>query len=136
MASLLPPSGLINGWYFLSFRSQFSGIYIYIYFAVFLKVICASVSIGCQIIYEHAALNFLAIPEALSGSSRLSPLVHHCSSCSSLEFRVLPFSLRPTLWRKSAARAHAVRRLTVCACVCARARPGTAQSLVGCCARL
>lgn len=85
-------------------------------------MVCASVLIGLCIIHVHAATNFLAIPAAQSGSnSHLSPLVHHYSSCSSLEFRVLPFSLRPTLWRKSAARAHVVRRLTARACVCVRA---------------
>ncbi len=67
----------------------------------------------------HAATHFLAIPAAQSGSnSQISPLVHRYSSCSSLEFRVLPFSLRPTLCRKSAARAEAVRRLTARARVC------------------
>lgn len=49
-------------------------------------------------IHVHAATNFLTIPAAqYDNNNRLSPLVHHYSSCSSLEFRVLPFSLRPTL---------------------------------------
>lgn len=76
-----------------------------------LKVVSVRLSLSLLIYYSLACRYKLSdYPEAQSGSNNnsLSPLVHHYSSCSSLEFRVLPFSLRLTLWRKSAARAHAV----------------------------